>query len=190
MADEEAKDEKEGEAGATPDGAAEVKPSKMKKLLLFGGIPVLLVLLVGTPIVIMTMGNEKPEVPQAEKDMAQQENGLVAEGFEDEELYEEDEEPLGALYPMQTFVVNLSDGGYLRCQLQIEFTERDVPRRFYAKLAPIRDGLINILANQKREDLSIEKGRGILKREVQDFINESLRKEQVKSIYFTQFVVQ
>lgn len=191
MAEEE-KQEAEGKEDAAPKEDGEASASKKKLLFLVGGI-VLLVLLIGTPLLLYFMlgsseeGVEK-ENPEAAKD--KQELVLLMEGFEEEDETSEVEKPLGAFYPFDTFVVNLSGGGYLRCQAHIEFVKRDIPKKFLSKLVPIRDSLINVLSNKSRKDLGDEEGRADLKTEMKETINEKLRKQEVERVYFTEFVIQ
>jgi flagellar protein FliL len=178
---EEAEEKKEIEAPAAPAA------SKKKLFLIIGGV-VLLLAAIGVPAFMMLSksdaGNEALSADAAD------EAGLVAEGSNDEDELEEGEEGLGAIFPLDTFVVNLQGGRFIRCQLQFEFETRDVPKRFYAKLVPIRDAIISILTKRDAEDVISEKGKDTLKSEVREIVNEILRKEEVKTVYFTQFVVQ
>lgn len=187
MAEEEEKQEEE------KDEAAEAAPKKSSKklLLIIGGIMFLLIA-IGTPVLIFTLsGEEEGKADSAPADAASVPGEvLTLEGFLDEDEAEEEEAPLGAFFPMETFVTNLSSGGYLRCQVQLEFIDRDIPKRFFAKLVPVRDSVLNLLANRSRVDLQDEKGRATLKRDIRQIINETLRREEVKEVYFTQFVIQ
>jgi flagellar basal body-associated protein FliL len=106
-----------------------------------------------------------------------------------EEL-EEGEEPLGAIVPLETFLVNLSGGKYIRAQVQVEFESLDVPRRFYTRSVPIRDGIISMLTQMTAENLESAKGKDKLRAEIRSVINTTLRKEEVRRVYFTQFVIQ
>ena len=63
---------------------------------------------------------------------------LKPEGADSEEPLEEGEEALGALYPLETFVVNLKGGRYITTFVaQLEFATRDVPKRFYGRIVPM-----------------------------------------------------
>ncbi|MDC0358695.1 flagellar basal body-associated FliL family protein, partial [Oligoflexia bacterium] len=115
---------------------------------------------------------------------------LSMEGYEDEVSLEEDEEPLGAIFPLETFVVNLTEGGYLRCQVQLEFETRDIPKRFYVRQVPIRDAILGLFSARTKKDLSKEDGRRQIKKDIRELINEILRRQEVRHVYFTQFVVQ
>jgi len=178
----------------------EKKPSLIKKIgkkklvIVVVGVLVLL-LAIGTPIVIFTMngGGEKSDTLDAGAVNGEYGEEDVPEGYDDEDEYEydEDEEPLGAIYPLETFVVNLADGdSYLRVQVQIEFFKREVPKRFYVRIVPIRDALLGIMTAKKPEEVSGPDGKGELKSDIKEKINELMKKEEVKKVYFTQFIVQ
>jgi len=195
--DEEKKKLKEKEAGSGGEGeAAESKTpqkSSKKKLLIIGGICFLLLTL-GLPVIfLLSRGGPKMETAGGEAAESYGETkagSLVAEGSDVEEELGENEEALGAIFPLDTFVVNLQGGRYLRCQVQFEFVEREVPKRFYARMVPARDALVMLLTSKKAEDLGTPEGKELLKREIKDLVNEVLKKEDVKNVYFTQFVVQ
>ncbi len=183
MADEDAKEveEVQGEEGS--------KPSRKKLWLLVGGV-LFLLLAVGTPVTyFMLAGSGTEETEMVETDAAQKEL-ILPEGYEEENAFEEGEEALGAIFPLDTLVVNLKGGGFLRVQIQLEFVERDIPRRFYKRLVPIRDGLLALLASKTREDLLEGSGRATMKQEVKESVNESLRRADVKQVFFTTFIVQ
>lgn len=185
MADEKEKgDEKE----AAPPAAA---GSKKKLFLIIGGV-VLLLIAIGVPVTLLMLKGKAANTgtESADANSAHDDNKLVPEGNLEEDELSEGEEPLGALFPLDTFVVNLAGGRFIRVQVQIEFQSRDVPKRFYAKLIPIRDGIISILAARSANDLSNEKGREQLKLAIKELANEAMRKEDAKKIYFTQFIIQ
>jgi flagellar protein FliL len=188
MAEEE---NREGEEG-TPvvEGKA---GSSSKTILLAVGAAFILIVAIGTPILIMSMKGEKQPNHDdlLERALVEEEyQRLQLESQLEDSAPEEGEEVLGAFYPLETFVVNLSDGGYLRAQIQLEFFERDVPRRFYSRLIPIRDGLITLLSSRSRESLISSDGKQQLKEDVQELVNQALRRDLVKNVYFGQFVVQ
>ncbi|NLF25098.1 MAG: flagellar basal body-associated FliL family protein [Deltaproteobacteria bacterium] len=162
-----------------------------KKLVLIVGLILGLLLLVGLPVFFLMSSGEKEPVETISLEEEDDFQKLVPEVYQEEDELDEDEDPLGAIFPLDTFVVNLAGGsGFLRCQVQIEFTERDVPKRFYARLVPVRDAAIKILSTHTAAELAGSEGKENLKEALAEMINGILRKEQVKNVYFTQFVVQ
>jgi flagellar FliL protein len=190
----EAEDKGKAEAGAEGADAAKAAPKGKSKLLLVVGAVVLLLVAIAVPVALMLGGKkeEHKDTDLLDADAAHSDGGekLVIEGLGEEDELEEGEEPLGAILPMESFVVNLTEGGYLRLQAQLEFNAREVPRRFYTKVVPIRDSLLTLLASKRVEELSEPRGRDTLRTQIKDVINEVLRKEEVKHVYFTQFVLQ
>jgi flagellar basal body-associated protein FliL len=183
------RDEKDGEETPTP-----VSPGNSKKKMLFiiGGVLGLL-LVIGIPTGILLM--RKPEVKQEETkadepELHVDEKMIIPEGYQEEDELEEGEEALGALFPLEGFVVNLQGGGYLRVRMQVEFASRDVSPRFLSKLVPIRDELLIYFANKKSGDLVNPENRTTIKDEVRELINDELRRADVRNVYFTQFIVQ
>lgn len=169
--------------------AAPAAPSiwKRKKWLLIGGGVLFLLLAAGVPTVMFLMKGDSGEL---EADAAGDGDAATLEGSLDEDELEEGQEALGALFPLDTFVLNLSDGKFIRLAVQIEFMTRDIPLRFYTRQVPIRDALIELITSRKSIDFSGENGREGFKKEVKDKVNEILRKEEIKRVYFTQFVIQ
>ncbi len=182
MAEEEK--EKGEENGAQ---AAAPASSKKKTMLIVGGV-VAFLLVIGIPVSIMMLkGKKSTEELGAD---AAQEQGLVPEGSEDEDALDEGEAAIGAMFPLETFVVNLQGGRFVRCQVQLEFESRDIPKRFYVRLVPVRDAIISLLTKRDAADLIGEKGKTALKDDIRETVNEILHKEDIKGVYFTQFVVQ
>ena len=182
MADEEDKEAEKSEAAAPKKG-------KSKKLILALILLPVLLLAIGVPVFFLLRGAKPAEVQTAHVQL-DTDAEAVPEGADDEEQLDENEEPLGAFFPLDTFIVNLSKGGYIRTSVQIEFEDREVPRRFITRLVPIRDGVIGILASRTSDECTSSEGKSNLKQDIKALVNEHLRKEAVRNVYFTQFVVQ
>jgi flagellar basal body-associated protein FliL len=182
-------EENEGKNGEEAAEAAAAPVQSKKKMMILAGVGVVVLLIaIGVPVAMMlTKKDTKSEDLAAD---AAREAGLVPEGSEDEDELDEGEAALGAIFPLDTFVVNLQGGRFIRTQLQLEFEAREIPKRFYAKMVLIRDAIIGLLAKRTAEDVLSDKGRSSLKSEVRESVNEILKKEDIKAVYFTQFVVQ
>jgi flagellar FliL protein len=169
---------------------APAKKGGKKNLFIVIGVVVLLVA-VGVPAAFMLMKKAEPKLDELGADAASAEtpHGRL-EGSEDVEDLEEGEEALGAIVPFDTFVVNLSGGKFIRVQLQVEFATLDVPRKFYSRMVPMRDAIISMLTERTPDDLESQKGKDTLKSQIRTAMNEMLHREDVKKIYFTQFVIQ
>ncbi len=174
-----------------PAEAAPPKKGGMGKVLLIVGAIVLILAGVGIPVTLLMLKKTAP-TEEVEADAAHQPegHGLTEEGAAEESELQEGEEPLGGMLPFDTFVVNLKDGRYLRVQMQFEFVERDIPKKVYPRIVPIRDAVLALLASRSAAEVLSSQGRDALKRDIRDLVNESLRKEDVKNVFFSQFVVQ
>ncbi|MFM1847922.1 MAG: hypothetical protein RL417_1396 [Pseudomonadota bacterium] len=190
MANEAEQQKEEGE-GKAPEGGAAAASAKNQKLMVIVGAVVALLVVGGAAAFFLSSGSKSPASGTVDPDAAGSEEPVVIpEGGDDFEELQEGEEPLGAIFPLEAFVVNLSGGRFIRCQVQLEFTSREVPRKFYPRVVAVRDALISLLASKTQDDLLSSRGRDALKDEVKDAVNELLRKEEVKRVYFTQFVIQ
>jgi flagellar basal body-associated protein FliL len=161
-----------------------------KKVVILGVAVGMLLLGIGAPLAFMLLTTpevkvEEPVIPQPIEEL-----DPVAEGEGEESEAQEGEELIGAIVPLETFLANLSGGKYIRLQLQAELETPDVPKRFYSRLVPIRDEIIAYLTQQSAESLETPQGKEKLKGKVREIINQNLRREDVRTIYFTQFVIQ
>ncbi len=183
-------DDKNDKKPGTEEPAAPAKGNK-SQIMIIAGVAVLC-LSIGVPLGMFVFKSKPVETDALSTDAAEKDEGeeLKLEGFDDEDEIDEGEEALGAIFPLETFVVNLSGGGFVRIQVSLEFVERDVPRRFYVRLVPLRDAIINLLANKTNADVSTEKGRESIKIGIKELANDLIKKEDVRTVYFTQFVVQ
>ena len=190
MAEEKkSKKEKEDEGAAEAAAAAAAAGSKSRKLMIIGGL-VAAVLLVGAPVAYFTLSKKSVDNEALASDAAHEGGGEHPAVALNEDEYDEGEEPLGAFFPLDSFVVNLQGGRYLRCQIQLEFSEREVPKRFFGRLVLVRDAVIALLSRKSESELGNENGKNALKTEVKDIVNEVLKRQEIKQVYFTQFVIQ
>ena len=171
----------------------EAPPAKSSKKLfmIIGGVVAVIAIGGGA---FFFLGNSKKVEKNKEElsaDAASNEPGLLSQTAVDgEEPLEEGEEPLGAIYPLETFVVNLTGGKYVRLQVQLEFVTRDVPKRFLGRNVVVRDAIIDALNKKTADTILADGGKDAVKKEIKDIVNEALGKEEIKHVYFTQFIVQ
>ncbi len=166
-------------------------PTRKRKAILV--VATLLVCLgIGMPVgyFILKPAPEKTEENMVEKLAESDEPSVEHEQADEAKEVLEGEEALGAIVPFVTFLVNLSGGKYLRLQLQAEFETPDVPKRLYSRIVPIRDAIISLLTRQTALDLEDAQGKEKIKKSIREIMNEHLRREDVRRIYFTQFVIQ
>lgn len=100
---------------------------------------------------------------------------------------------MGAVYSLDTFIVNLSgDGGkrYLRVTMDLEMDNEKLSEEMAKRLPQIRNAILMILPEKRYEDISDKKGKTALAKEVINTVNGLLKTGTIKNIYFTEFVIQ
>jgi flagellar basal body-associated protein FliL len=184
MAEEaEKKETQEQETAATGS-------SSRKKIVVLAFLFVL-VIGAGAPVGFFLLREPEPiieEVPLEQ--VIEEEEAPTAEEEGEELALQEGEEAFGAIVPLETFLVNLKGGKYIRLQVQAEMETPDVPKRFYSRVVPVRDEIIAYLTEQTAESLEQVEGKDKLKLKVKEIMNQNMRREDVRRVYFTQFVIQ
>ena len=100
---------------------------------------------------------------------------------------------MGSMRPLDPFLANLADetsARYLKMSLQVEFVDADPPAAFDARLPQIRDVILTLVTSKTFADIRTPEGKERLREDVIDRINHVLAKQAVKSVYFTEFIVQ
>lgn len=97
------------------------------------------------------------------------------------------------LYGLDPFVVNVTGDGYnrfLKLRVELETTDTDVKEEIDARLPQVRDALIVLLSSKQLSDITDFEGKVLLKEDMLERVNDLLDSGQVRSILFTEFVVQ
>lgn len=100
---------------------------------------------------------------------------------------------IGPIFPLDSFIVNLSDQGgkrYLRITMGLELGDPKAVEELTKRLPQIRDSILMTLPSRKVDELQATEGKNALRTEIISKLNELLGKEMVKKIYFTEFVIQ
>jgi flagellar FliL protein len=99
----------------------------------------------------------------------------------------------GGMRPLDPFLANLADetsSRYLKMSLQVEFVDAEPPAAFDARLPQIRDVILTLVTSKTFADIRTPEGKERLREDVIDRINHVLAQDAVKSVYFTEFIVQ
>lgn len=99
----------------------------------------------------------------------------------------------GGMRPLDPFLANLADetsSRYLKMSLQVEFVDAEPPAAFDARLPQIRDVILTLVTSKTFADIRTAEGKERLREDVIDRINHVLAQDVVKSVYFTEFIVQ
>ncbi|MEW6266643.1 MAG: flagellar basal body-associated FliL family protein [Thermodesulfobacteriota bacterium] len=99
----------------------------------------------------------------------------------------------GALYPMKTIIVNLMDPGgkrYLKATLSLEMDREPLKAEVDAKLPQIQDSILILLSSQTYDDISTMEGKTQLRNQIVSRCNTILKTGKIRTVYFSEFVVQ
>jgi flagellar basal body-associated protein FliL len=97
---------------------------------------------------------------------------------------------LGTLYPLDSFLVNISsDQGakFLQTQMELELGDPAVEEELTRKKAAVRDAVIVLLSSHSYKELREPVGIKKLREELIRSINNLLATGKIKEVYFTQF---
>jgi flagellar FliL protein len=103
------------------------------------------------------------------------------------------EHPLGPIFSLETFIVNLADKGgnrYLRVTMDLELGNPELEGEIDKRLPQVRDSVLMILPTKRFEDISTVQGKTALRDEILDTINGYLAQGKITNIFFKEFVVQ
>jgi len=102
-------------------------------------------------------------------------------------------QPLGPIFSLDTFIVNLADKGgtrYLRVTMDLELDNSELENELNKRLPQVRDSLLMILPTKRFEDISTMQGKTALRDEMLEALNGYLAQGKITNIYFKEFVVQ
>ena len=100
---------------------------------------------------------------------------------------------VGALQALDAFIANLADEDgkrYLKATLQVEFFDAKVPEDFHARLPLMRDLLLTLFTSKTFAEIRTPQGKTLLREEIVNRLNRAMRRDAVKAVYFTEFIVQ
>ena len=103
------------------------------------------------------------------------------------------ENSIGPLFPLNTFIVNLADKDskrYLRVKIEMELTNEEAEQEVEKRLPQVRDNILMIIPTRTFEDLNSAGGKIELRDELLSKLNALLMENYIKNIYFTEFVIQ
>jgi flagellar FliL protein len=161
---------------ATPDDKG-----KKKKMIIIIGAAVLVLLIVigaGTFFFLKKPPAEKKEIDPAQNVPVPQLNNKA---------------DIGPMVDIPEFVVNIisADGNhYVKTSLTLELTNQQGKDEITQRMPQIRDAILLLIGNKTFEELQDLEGKKQLKAELMSKINGFLQAGKVKSIFFTEFVVQ
>lgn len=163
--------------------SAEKKGSKGLLIAIIGFLIVLIIAIVVA--VIFLLGGEK-ETEQAPAQKTQKERPKVEE--------RSDYARPGPIFAIpESFVVNLMGQNgrrYAKTSISLEMSSPELQKEITTKLPLIKDTIIRTLSSKTFEEISTPKGKDKLKEEITQELNAFMLDGYIKSIFFTEFVIQ
>lgn len=166
---------------------AEEAPAKKGKSKLIIIIVAAVLLLGGGVGAFLALGKSKAE---GEGEEGAEEGGEEASAHGEGEGEGEGEAP-PALFPLEPFIVNLQvKGSFLKTTLQLEFAEPELPKSLEHDTPKIRDAIIRVLSSKTAQEILTKDGKEKLREEIRTATNETLKSEDVITVYMTDFIIQ
>ena len=106
---------------------------------------------------------------------------------------EADKKRQGHIYNMEPFIVNLADPDqprYLKLRISLESKEIKLNEEYEKGLPQLRDTTLTLLSSKSYKDISDSEGKKKLREEITSRLNQLLSSFQVKTVYFTEFMIQ
>jgi flagellar protein FliL len=180
---------------ATTDEEQEIpqEKKKSKSMMIIIIVVVVLVIIIGVVMAILLMSGSKNDHSQQPNAAQKQLETPMAKKINAEFGTTVSLKEIGLLYPLDTFTVNLmSNNGqrYLKTQMSLELSNKNLAVELDAKKAVIRDRIIRLLSSKTFEEISTIKGKNKLSQQIMDVLNTMLSDGVVQGVFFTQFVVQ
>lgn len=153
------------------------EPKKKSRLMLFIVIGLVLILIAGGGFFVYTqILSSSPE--KEEKQQTTKTDNL---------------EPVGKMFALEPFVVNLADPQgkrYLKIKINMELKDPKAVERA-EKLSPkLRDIVIMMISSLAFEEVMTSEGKLRIREELRTRFNRVLKPYKVEHIYFSEFVIQ
>jgi len=176
-----AKEEAPAAAAATTEVTAGPKPKLFMALAVFN-----IVVVLGVGIMLFLNKKKADQVTTIDQ---------VVEGEAKEQAKEASEDPfVGKFIPMETFFVNLagSRGGKIArvtMEFEVEENNSEIVQEIERRKPQIRDIIIILLSSKTFDQVSSKEGKDNLREEIKGRLNSFLTKGKIKSILFTEFLL-
>lgn len=157
------------------------KSGSKKKLFIIIGVVVLVLLIGGGVAAYFLLKKDAPTPEEEDPGLAVPVPELTQSG------------EIGPMVDIEEFIVNIISADtnhYVKVSLTVELTNEEVREEVEKRMPQMRDAILLLLSNKTYEELQDLQGKRQLKAELMSKINSFLQAGKVKSIYFTNFVVQ
>lgn len=100
---------------------------------------------------------------------------------------------VGAIWPMEPFVVNIRDEGsdkYLKIIIELDISDKNYIQELNQLKPKLRDSILDLLTSKSYKDIVDISGKQRLREEIMMRLNSFLTGGKIVKVYFTDFVVQ
>ncbi len=106
---------------------------------------------------------------------------------------ESDKDARGHIFVMDSLLVNLADLDklrYLKIRINLESTEGKPNVEYEKRLPQLRDSILTVISTKTQKDIVDSEGKKKLREEITARVNQLLTQFKMKTVYFTEFVIQ
>jgi flagellar FliL protein len=99
----------------------------------------------------------------------------------------------GVMFDVEPFIVNLADlqeVRYLKMTVKLELETQDASVELTSRIPQVRDTILVLLTSKDSASIRTTQGKFQLRDEITQRVNSLLPKPTVRTVYFTEFVVQ
>ena len=100
---------------------------------------------------------------------------------------------IGAIYELETFIVNLAGGAgnnYLKVKINLEMDKATLKDEIDKRLPQFRDSILTLLSGKTYQEVKTLEGKSQIRIEIITMLNQYLKTGKVTNIYFGDFIVQ
>lgn len=168
----------------------------MKMVIIIGAIALLLGLGGAFMIFKLTVGRHGGEEPKTEASVAKGESHSEADSkpvATETKSGAAKVTGVGVMFDVEPFIVNLSDTQevrYLKMTVKLELETQEASVELTSRIPQIRDTILVLLTSKDSSSIRTTQGKFQLRDEITQRVNSLLPKPSVRTVYFTDFVVQ
>ncbi|THB72582.1 MAG: flagellar basal body protein FliL [Desulfobulbaceae bacterium] len=166
-------------APKTNEAPAESGSSKKKLFIIIGAVALLVLIGGGVAGYFLLKNDPKPEEEDPGLEVPVPEINQQAE--------------IGPMVDINEFIVNIiseENSHYVKAALTLELSDELAKEELVKRMPQVRDAILLLVGNKTFDELQDLQGKKQLKAELLSKLNAILQTGQVRSIYFTDFVVQ
>ena len=178
------------EKAPAPSPVPEVAPkSGAKNIILYALVVVNMAVVAAVAMMVYRWRQEEVHSPKGKiKSVVAGEHDAMAE-----DQKKKDEEYVGTMIPLETFLVNLAGSRgnkLLKVNMEFEVEGTKVVEEIEKRKPQIRDLIIIHLSSKTLEQIQDGEGKNKMRNEIRDTVNSFLTKGRIRQVLFTEILYQ